>query len=203
MNTKVHKTLKALERKLFPIREMPAEELRRAYELTLKLRSQLIGVIYEQEIFGMMERQSGIPKFADLLSDGKLGDEVATLTIYEQLPSIKELTASVQEHWLELIHTAIAKAAREHKLPRFEKAFVWIEVITPKGTDNARLWDTSNRAVNLIINNLKGVFFEDDNLEHMAFGVVGKWGEKGVTIVRIMPMDRLEQIIACNFTLSP
>lgn len=74
---------------------------------------------------------------------------------------------------------------------------------TPKGSDNARLWDTSNRAVNLIINNLKGVFFEDDNHEHMAFGVAGRWDEQGVTVVRILPFDGMDQIMARYFSPSP
>ena len=46
-------------------------------------------------------------------------------------------------------------------------------------------WDTSNRAINVVINNLKGIFFEDDNMEHMAFSVEGRWGERGVTTIRI------------------
>jgi len=43
-----------------------------------------------------------------------------------------------------------------------------------------------NCAENLVINSLKYTFFADDNLEHMAFGVIGKWGETGVTSVRVM-----------------
>ena len=44
-------------------------------------------------------------------------------------------------------------------LPRFDRAFVQIEVTTPRGSNNHQLWDTCNRAVNLVINNLKGIFF--------------------------------------------
>ena len=62
---------------------------------------------------------------------------------------------------------------------------------TPRGTNNKQFWDTSNRAVNLVINNLKGIFFEDDNFEHMAFGVVANWGEHGKTIIRICELDKL------------
>lgn len=47
------------------------------------------------------------------------------------------------------------------------------------------LWDTCNRAVNLVINNLKGIFFWDDDWSHMAFSVIGAWGETGRTVVRI------------------
>ncbi len=71
-----------------------------------------------------------------------------------------------------------------------------MEIVTPQGSDNARLWDTSNRAINVVINNLKGIFFEDDNMEHMAFSVVGKWGEQGVTTIRITELgDALGAIL--------
>ena len=89
-----------------------------------------------------------------------------------------------------MIHAAISKTAKKESLPYFEKAMVEIEIITPKGTNNAQAWDTSNRAIQLILNNLKGIFFHDDDLEHMAFSVVGKWGEKGVTIIRISAFDK-------------
>lgn len=199
MNMDLIKTLKAIENKLKSPDTVTVADLRKAYEQTIRLRSQLLGVIYEQEIFGKSED----PELSNSLSEGDVGSGTVTLTIHEPLPSMKEFTSAVQDHWLELIHTAIGKASQKGKLPRFERAFVWIEVTTPRGTNNARLWDTSNRAVNLIINNLKGIFFEDDNLEHMAFGVAGKWGEKGVTVIRVLPSDRMEQAIIQNFSFSP
>lgn len=64
-------------------------------------------------------------------------------------------------------------------LSYFEKAFVVIWIVTPRGSYNAQVWDTSNRAIQIILNNLKGVFFEDNNMEHMAFSVVGSWGREG------------------------
>ena len=70
-------------------------------------------------------------------------------------------------------------------IPKFQKAMVMIEITTPRGTHNPRVWDTSNRAINLIINNLKGIFFRDDDFEHMAFSVVAKWGEIGRTTIRL------------------
>ncbi|MDR0861468.1 MAG: hypothetical protein LBN30_01625 [Oscillospiraceae bacterium] len=176
MNIYVLKTFKTIARKI------ENGDLHGAYEYALRLRSQLLGVIYDNEMFAASKNNA---KLADKQSEGYATDDSVTLKIDEPLPPLKDYTSAVQEHWSELVNAAIAKAARERKLPRFEKALVWIEVTTPRGTNNAQLWDTSNRAVNLIINNLKGVFFEDDNLEHLAFGVVGKWGEKGVTIVRI------------------
>ncbi len=167
--------------------------------LTVRLRSQLLGVIYEQETFGSAKEEM----LAERLCEGGIKDGAVTLIINDPLPSLKELTSAVHEHWLELIHTAIGKASVNQKLPYFEKAFVWIEVMTAKGTNNSRLWDTSSRAVNLIINNLKGIFFEDDNLEHMAFGVVGKWGEDDRTVVRILPFECCDQVFGTkNFENS-
>ena len=88
-----------------------------------------------------------------------------------------------------MIHAAISEAARQEPLPHFRRAMVEITIVTPRGTNNANVWDTSNRAINTVINNLKGVFFRDDDLEHMAFTVLGRWGEKGVTILRISELD--------------
>ena len=105
---------------------------------------------------------------------------------------MKRLTEAIEEHWKAMLHEAVKEAARQDQLPYFEKAFVQIEIVTPRGSDNAKLWDTSNRAINVIINNLKGIFFEDDNMEHMAFSVVGKWGKKGVTTIRISELSEAE-----------
>ena len=93
-----------------------------------------------------------------------------------------------------MLHTAIGEVAQQGQLPYFEKALVEMEIVTPRGSDNARLWDTSNRALQVILDNLKGVLFEDDNMEHMAFSVVGRWGEKGVTIIRVSELDQSWQI---------
>ena len=122
-------------------------------------------------------------------SHGQNNGEVVTLTINEALPPMKRLTEAIEEHWKAMIHEAIDEAARQKPLPYFEKAMVEITVITPRGTNNANVWDTSNRAINVVINNLKGIFFRDDNMEHMAFSVVGRWGEEGVTILRISKYD--------------
>lgn len=115
--------------------------------------------------------------------------EALTLNFKEVLPSMKRITSESHEHWLNLIHNEIARLADQNPLPYFEKAFVLIEITTLKPTNNQRLWDTSNRAINLVINNLKGIFFLDDNLEHMAFGVVGKWGYTVGTKVKIMDFN--------------
>ncbi len=171
------------------------KQLYRMYDLTLRLRSQLLAVIYDYEEYGAIEERKK-QKIADIQSNGKNTGTVVTLIFDEPLPMLKEMTVAVEEHWVNMIHTAIKKAAA-HPIPYFEKAFVWIEIVTPKGTNNTKVWDTSNRAINVIINNLKGIFFEDDNMEHMAFCVTGRWGEAGKTTVQISDFE------ASNFALSP
>lgn len=171
-------------------------KLKHAYEQTLRLQSQILSLIYDAETFGTSAGQS---RFAEERGHGENGEASVTLTIHEPLPSMKKLTEAIEEHWKASLHAAIGEAARQGPLPHFEKAFVEIEVVTPRGSDNARLWDTSNRAVNVIINNMKGIFFEDDNLEHMAFSVVGRWGEKGVTIIRVSELDKSRQIETGRF----
>jgi predicted phosphohydrolase len=126
---------------------------------------------------------------------GEVVNDTVVLEINESLPLSKKLVSDTHDYWLDLIHAAIKKAALGQKLPKFEKAFVLIEIFTPKYSDNSKLWDTSNRSINLIINNLKGIFFKDDNFKHMAFGVVGDWGEEGRTVIRIMPFERFAELI--------
>lgn len=165
------------------------KRLRRMYDLTHRLQSQLLSVIYDMETFGGATEQ-----IANTHSSGENKNSVVTLTITEPLPSMKRLTEAVEEHWKAMLHAAIAEADQQEPLPYFDKAMVEIEIITPRGSDNARLWDTSNRAIQVVFNNLKGIFFEDDDMEHMAFSVVGRWGEKGATMIRILDFDKLQQI---------
>lgn len=163
------------------------------YDLTLRLQSQLLSVIYDTETFGGNGDRS-CECLADEHSAGRNDGSTVTLTISEPLPSMKKMTEAIEEHWKTMLHTAIDEAAQQAILPYFEKAMVEIKIITSRGSNNARLWDTSNRAINVVINNLKGIFFEDDNMEHMAFSVVGRWGEKGATIIRILDFDKSQQI---------
>ena len=162
------------------------ESLRKAYELTLRLRSQLLSVIYDYEQYGMAEKPTLEPA-APATSQNK---RIVTLTINEPLPGLKELTAAVEDHWISMIHKAISEESRTG-IPKFNKAFVMIEITTPRGSNNPKVWDTSNRAINVIINNLKGIFFRDDDFEHMACGIVADWGEKGRTTIRICELENL------------
>ena len=192
MYIEVEKTLAAIGRELLKEKEPGTTELKRAYAQTLRLQSQLLSLIYDAEDFERSARQES---FAREMAQGANDGAVVTLTIREALPSMKRLTEAIEEHWKAMIHEAIGQASRQGPLPHFEKAMVELEIVTPRGSDNARLWDTSNRAINVIINNLKGIFFEDDNMEHMAFSVVGRWGEQGVTTIRVSELD--EATIDC------
>lgn len=110
---------------------------------------------------------------------------VVVLEIGEALPKSKiGMMPEVHERWLELIHGAIDDLAKKDKVPKFQKAMVGIHITTEIGR-NKQFWDTSNRAVNLILNNLKGVFFPDDDFSHMGFAVVGDIGKRAETKIYI------------------
>ena len=196
MHISLKKTLRAIDACLPDGTEPSTERLHRMYDLTLRLSSQMLGVIQDREAFDASAQQE--PLARRQTSAVNAGGNV-TLTIHEPLPDIKRLTEAMEEHWKAMIHAAIDQAAQQEPLPWFEKAMVEIEIVTPRGTDNAQVWDTSNRAIQVILNNLKGVLSRDDDMEHMAFSVVGLWGEKGVTSLRISDFDKSRQIRAIRF----
>lgn len=198
MYTDLKKTLAAIGACMSDDGAPGVEQLHRMYNLTLRLMSQELSVIYDQEAFGRPARQER-RTLAQRQSAGVSSGAAVVLTISEPLPSTKKLTEAVEEHWKAMLHAAIGETARQGPLPYFQKAFVEIEIVTTRGSNNARLWDTSNRAIQVILNNLKGIFFEDDNMEHMAFSVVGQWGEKGVTIIRVSELDQSRQIGGISF----
>lgn len=73
----------------------------------------------------------------------------------------------------------------DNHLPMFDKALVGIHVITKKEADRRQLWDVSNRALNLVINALKGALFPDDNFRHMSLMVTGEQGENEKTLIYV------------------
>lgn len=199
MYVNLEKTLAQLKRNLPNGNEHALQALTKMYDITIKLRSQLLALIRDAELYNETAKQEQ-PSLAIRQSYGQVSvaSEVI-LQFQEPLPSIKELTAATEDHWLSMIHTAIAQTAAQQELPYFQKALVEIELVTTKGSKNPKVWDTSNRAINLIINNLKGTFFHDDDMEHMAFSVVAYWGEKPVTIVRISEFDETRRIGPSDF----
>ena len=183
------KTLRKIEKLLPENQVQDTAQIEKAYELTLRLRSQLIAVQYDIERFGMAAVTPVDEPVKQLPQTEK---KTVVLTIPEPLPARKELTSNVEEHWIQMIHDAIAQESKTG-LPYFEKAFVLIRIQTPRGTNNKQVWDTSNRAINVVINNLKGIFFDDDDFEHMACGIVADWGEIGQTEIRICTLEELEK----------
>lgn len=180
------KTAEMIKRQLEMDDGVSVDQLRKAYEMSFRLQSQLLSMIYDRETFSF---QSGRECLAECHSSGHNTSGVVTLTIQEPLPAMKRLTEAIEEHWKAMLHAAIGEAARQGPLPWFEKAMVEIEIVTPKGSNNVRVWDTSNRAIQVILNNLKGIFFRDDDMEHMAFSVVGRWGEAGSTVIRVSDFE--------------
>ena len=183
------KTLRKIEKLLPENQVQDTAQIEKAYELTLRLRSQLIAVQYDIERFGMAAVTPVDEPVKQLPQTEK---KTVVLTIPEPLPARKELTSNVEEHWIQMIHDAIAQESKTG-LPYFEKAFVLIRIQTPRGTNNKQVWDTSNRAINVVINNLKGIFFDDDDFQHMACGIVADWGEIGQTEIRICALEELEK----------
>ena len=184
----LHKALERVEENLPKDRKITFEMLEKAYQQTLWLRSHILGVMYDMIDFG-----SATKRTVGEVSVSQTGsDKVVCLVIPEPLPGLKELTGTVEEHWTRMIQEAIAKQAKIG-IPRFEKAHVHIRITAPRGTNNSKVWDTSNRAINVIINNLKGIFFDDDDFEHMSCSIEASWGEIGMTEIRICDHEDLRK----------
>jgi hypothetical protein len=123
------KTLKKIEDQLPEDKTPEPAQLEKAYELTLRLRSQLIAVQYDMEQFGIAAITSAKEPIVPISQTEK---KMVVLTIPEPLPARKELTGNVEEHWIQMIHDAIAQESQTG-LPYFKKAFVLIRIWTPQG----------------------------------------------------------------------
>ena len=187
----LHKALERVEENLPKDRRITFEMLEKAYEQTLWLRSHILGVIYDMIDFGSASKRT----IGEVSVSQTGSDKMVCLVIPEPLPGLKELTGTLEEHWVRMIHEAIAKQAKIG-IPCFEKAHVHIWITAPRGTNNSKVWDTSNRAINVIINNLKGIFFDDDDFEHMSYSIEACWGKIGMTEIRICDHRELKK---CEF----
>ena len=132
------KTLKKIENQLPENETLEPAQLEKAYELTLRLRSQLIAVQYDIEQFGMAAVTPAQEPVDQLLRTEK---KMVVLTIPEPLPVRKELASNVEEHWIRMIHDAIARESQTG-MPYFEKAFVLIRIRAPCGFNNKRVWES-------------------------------------------------------------
>ena len=193
MRIDLHETLRKIEKNLPEDKVITFKMLEQAYGYTMRLRSQILSVMYDMVDFGPAKR--AIAKALGAASSQTENKNLVRLVIPEPLPARKELTGALENHWIQKIHEAIAQEA-ETGIPRFEKAFVMIRIYAPRGTNNAKVWDTSNRAINVIINNLKGIFFDDDDFEHMSCSIEASWGKIGMTEIRICDHGELRNLDA-------
>ena len=200
MKLDLMKTLKRIEKNINFKGKTDVDKLKVAYEDTLHLRSQLIAIIHDKEQFIHIPCHIFNPDFFTCERTEK--KKSVTLTINEPLPSTKELTEAVEEHWIKMIHDELVREGKTG-IPVFDKAFVMIEITTPRGTHNCKLWDTSNRSIKVIINNLKGILFMDDNFKHMAFGVTANWGEEAKTVIKIIDFDEQFKANLDNLLATP
>ena len=184
----LHKALKRVEENLPRDRKITFEMLEKAYQQTLWLRSHILGVMYDMIDFGSVPRRT----IGEVLVSQTDSGRVVCLVIPEPLPGLKELTDTLEEHWARMIHEAIAQQAKIG-IPYFKKAHVHIRITAPRGTNNSKVWDTSNRAINVIINNLKGIFFDDDDFEHMSCSIEANWGKMGMREIRICDHEDLNK----------
>ena len=185
----LHKTLDRIRENLPADRRVTFEMLEKAYKQTLWLRSHILGVMYDMIDFGSASKRI-VGEVSVSQTDS---DKMVCLVIPEPLPGLKELTGTVEEHWARMIHEAIAQQAKIG-IPRYKKAHVHIRITAPQGTNNSKVWDTSNRAINVVINNLKGIFFDDDDFEHMSCSIEANWGKIGMTEIRICDHKELSKI---------
>lgn len=171
-----------------------SDHMKQAYEHATRTRNCLLAENQERHFGKPLEAIAAV-----LTNCGGYVTEngIAILEIGEVLPHNKELNSAVlNDHWLGCVHAATRKLAEKTEVPRFDMAMVGFRITMPRGVNNARIWDTSNRALNLIINNLKGIFFPDDNIEHMSFAVVGYWSDTPMTTVYIGDFEtQREEII--------
>ena len=105
--------------------------------------------------------------------NGYVEDGIVVLEIFEALPHTKHLAEEL-EHWQEMIHSAIDDLANKYDKPFFERAHMGLMVEMLRNP-KFKAWDITNRAINLTVNNLKGIFFPDDDVEHLSIISAGRW----------------------------
>ncbi len=165
--------------------EVDYATLKKVYSETLTLRSQVIGLMNDMEEYGY---GGAPPPRKPSPQTHFIEKQSVTLTIPEPLPAQRELSSALERHWVSMIQEAIAKEA-DTSIPKWPKAHVLIDITTPRGTRNYQVWDVSNRAINMIINNLKGIFFKDDDFEHLSCEIQARWGGIGESKIHICAFE--------------
>ena len=95
----LNKTLTAIGKCLPAGGEVTTEQLHRMYDLTQRLLSQELAVIYDLETYGLNPAGQEHPTLARQHASGHSVSGIVTLTLEEPLPAMKRLTESVEEHW--------------------------------------------------------------------------------------------------------
>jgi len=95
MSIHLKKTLAQIEGGLTDDRPPDTKQLRRLYDLSLRLQSQILAVIRNWESFSPIHEQEHL---AVAHSTGYHSNDVLTLILWEPLPAMKKLTEAIEEH---------------------------------------------------------------------------------------------------------
>ena len=106
MHIDLRKTLKLMEKNLPPEETEDIGQLDKLYELAMRFRSQILAVKYDMLDFGSAKRKSIVETASDSQTETK---SMVTLMIPEPLPARKELTSSLEDHWIRKFHKEIAR----------------------------------------------------------------------------------------------
>ena len=117
MHIDLRKTLKLMEKNLPPEGTQDEKQLDKLYELAMRFRSQILAVKYDMLDFGFAKRKPVDKAASDSQTETK---SMVTLTIPEPLPARKELTSSLEDHWIREIHKEIARE-NQTGIPYFER----------------------------------------------------------------------------------
>ena len=169
------KTLRDIERRLPEDREPTQRELRQAYDTVLRLRSQVLAALQDREDFEGAQGPDG-ERIAAQKSGGALWGRTVILSFQEPLPSQKGTDGGGGGILVDMLHAAFQKVAEQGASP-FSKGPGGDPHRNAQGQRQHEGMGHLQRAIQVILNNLKGVFFPDDDMEHMAFAVAGHWAE--------------------------
>jgi len=97
-----------------------------------------------------------------------------------------------QFEFVKKLHEEINKLDR---VKMFNRAIVSIIVCLPQSSTNQKTWDVDNRAIHLILNNLKGIFFKDDDYDNVSLFVCGKQSQEPETVILIDTYSKHTELI--------
>jgi len=116
--------------------------------------------------------------------------------IGQELPHKKS-----REEQFEFVKKLHEKIDKPEEVEMFDRAIVSIIICLPYGCPKNKVWDVDNRAINLILNNLKGIFFEDDDYFHLSLFVCGKKSLKADTVILIDSLSNYAEVMKETMSL--